>query len=85
MLLDSLQQVKHVVAEHSHIQPEKTFPLEHFSITWKEAEKKGSTFVGILSVVGEGEVYIFHASQTAKVTLQDVISYGQNVRSPSFR
>ena len=79
VLLDSLQHVKKVIADHCTAQSDLDYSLEKFSILWSHADKQGLTFSGVLTVLGEGEVYIFHSPQSLKVTIQDIVMYGQNV------
>ena len=81
VLLDSLQHVKKVIADHCSTQADQDYPLEKFSIVWSNVVKEGVTFSGVLTVLGEGEVYIFHAPQSLKVSIQDIVLYGQDVCS----
>ena len=71
--------MKKVTADHCAIQTDQDYSLEKFNIVWSTAEKKQLIFSGVLTVLGEGEVYIFHAPQSLKVSIQDIMMYGQNV------
>ena len=48
-------------------------------MTWESYEVKDGAFRGVLSVIGDGDVFIFATKPDQRVTIRDVVSFGQKV------
>ena len=75
--LQSLNEVREVVfMDHRN---QENDLIKSGLLTWESYEVKNGAFKGVLSVVGDGDVYVFSTKPDQRVTIRDVVSFGQNV------
>ena len=79
-LLQSLGDVRAVASTDQRGQEDDL--IKSGLLMWESYEVKNGAFKGVLSVIGDGEVYVFSTKPDRRVTIRDVVSFGQNVFAP---
>lgn len=81
VLLSSLKDVKRVLAVKSRQEEVSREDLVSYSLEWISLEVNQNQLRGIISVLGEGDLYIFYTNKQVPVSSRDVVVLGQNVGS----
>lgn len=79
VLLSSLKDVKRILATKSQQEEVQGESLVSYSIEWISLDVNQKQMKGILSVLGEGDLYIFYTNNRVPVSSRDVVVLGQNV------
>ena len=77
VLLQSLRDVREIAS--MDIRNQENDQIKSGLLVWESREVKNGAFKGVLSVIGDGEVFVFSTKPDQRVTSRDVISFGQSV------
>ena len=75
--LQSLKEVREAASADQRDQENDL--IQSGLLTWESYEVKNGAFKGVLSVIGDGDVFIFATMPDQRVTIRDIVSFGQKV------